>query len=250
MRKTAKKKNKKNRPIQKRIPWLTLWRLYGKIILIVFFALAFLWLGWNIGKRIVLNRYPKVYASWWKDTLRLEQDYREGKTDLNHAQQWLASSGRLLSMQKPMKCYFTGTAPEDPFSILAEFVVEYKRKPDRIPSQVDKIIILHNKMTDFHQYIGFTKPVFLADRLVQEWKHLQQLIRDNAEGDRIQASIQWINLQIPLLEPYWLESDITNLKALGNTIETLWIHQQVEDILQLLTSSDNFLVRACLDPSY
>lgn len=250
MPKTQKKNKKKPSPLRKGPNWSLLWTRYGKILISVGFVLAIGWVGWTGAKSYITNRYPNAYVEWWKATLRLEQDAREGKTEIDHAQTWLNASQRLLRMRSMMKWFYAGVAPDNPLDSLAELTANYRLKPDKIPSQVDEITVLHNRFTDYHQYLGLTKPVFLADRLVQEWNRLKQLIQTNAEGDKIQASIQLINLQIPLLEPYWLQSDITNLSVIGNTCETLWIHQRAEEILQLLLSSDYFLTRACLEPTY
>lgn len=250
MPRTLKKNKKRQKLSPKPAIWLTWWHRYRKGIFLIVLLVSVCFAGWFSCKGWYSSRYPKAYTIWWKATLRLEQDAREGKTEIENAQKWLVASQRLVRFSKPMNWFYPEIAPEDPFASLKEMTVDYRLKPEKIPSQVDEITVLHNQFSDYNRYLGRTEPVFLADRLVQEWNHLKQLIRTDAEGDKIQASIQLINLQIPLLAPYWLESDIKNLLALGNTCETLWIKQRVDDILQLLLSNDYYLTRACLDPSY
>ena len=250
MPKTQKKNKKRQKTLPKPAIWLTWWNRYRKGILVVALLVLVSFAGWFSCKGWYSNRYPKAYTTWWKATLRLEQDAREGKTEIENAQKWLVASQKLAKFSQPMNWFYPEIAPEDPFMPLIEMTANYRLKPEKIPSQVDEITVLHNQFSDYNRYLGRTEPVFLADRLVQEWNRLKELIRTDAEGDKIQASIQLINLQIPLLTPYWLESDIANLSALGNTCETLWIKQRVDDILQLLLSNDYYLTRACLDPSY
>ncbi|MDD4663899.1 MAG: hypothetical protein PHD83_04450, partial [Caldisericia bacterium] len=209
MPKTLKKNKKRQKPLPKPAIWITWWNRFRKGIFIVVLLAAVCFAGWFSCKGWYSSRYPKAYTDWWKATLRLEQDAREGKTEIENAQKWLVASQKLAKFSKPMKWVYNDISPEDPFIILIEMTTNYRLKPEKISSQTDEITMLHNQFSDYNRYLGRTEPVFLADRLVQEWNCLKQLIQTDAEGDKIQASIQLINLQIPLLEPFWLESDIT-----------------------------------------
>lgn len=236
MPKTQKNKKRTLNQKKKVLGWKIPPVVRNVLLLLVLLRACFFIGSWLIKKNRE-NQYPKDYAIFWKATLSLEQDSRNGKMDLNHAQDWLNASTKLMRWKLP-------------FASFQELYSQVAKKPDKVFTRLESIGSVHQDFYQYHMKQGFTKPVFLADRVWMEWQHLKKLLQDNAHADTIHESLQLINLQIPILEPYWLRSDIADFTALCDSLEKLWLNERFKEMLQLLLDNDAILTRACLDASY
>lgn len=237
------KQNRKKKAIAWKIP--SFWKY--TLLALVFLGVCFFFSSWWIHKEAE-NRYPIVYARWWKAALRLEEDALEEKIDINHAQDWLNASQQLLRWNQRMS--WTHPDKKSPFPGFQDFFNQVDKKPDKVFSRLETIRSVHQNFYQYHMRQGLTKPIFLADRIWIEWNHLKTLLQEDAHADTIHESLQFLNLQIPILEPYWLRSDIADFTALNDSLEKLWLNQHFDEMFQLLVDNDAILIRACLDASY
>lgn len=236
MPKTQKNKKHKINQKKKALGWKIPPVARNVFLILVLVGICFFVGNWLLTKNRE-NQYPKDYAIWWKATLKLEQDSLDGKMDMNHAQDWLNASTKLIRWKLP-------------FASFQELYNQVAKKPDKVLTHLESIRSIHQDFYQYHMRMGFTKPIFLADRAWMEWQQLKKLLQDNAHPDTIHESLQLLNLQIPILEPYWLRSDIADFTALNDSLEKLWLNQRFQEMYQLLLDNDAILTRACLDASY